>query len=145
MLAGSLGWAYSRGMNLTRQLTLIFCLALCACSGQIQTPVADLEPIAPPDAVALAKAFAMAAKEAKLSDPLEVSAARPAGPLAPGAPGAFVACLRGVQSGSGQKEYALFFKRKDPVFQRLALNPDGCVDDVYVPFHRLPDEVKKSS
>lgn len=131
-------------MNLTRQLTLIFCLALCGCSGPpIQTPVAELNPIEPPNAVALANAFTVAAKEAKLSDPLEVSAARPAGPLAPGAPGAFVACLRGVQPGIGQKEYALFFKRKDPVFQRLALNPDGCVDDVYVPFHRLPADVKK--
>lgn len=93
----------------------------------------------------MTKAFTVAAKDAKLSDPLEVSAARPAGPLAPGAPGAFVACLRGVQPGSGRKEYALFFKRKDPVVQRLALNPDGCSDDIYVPFHRVPDDIKKPS
>jgi hypothetical protein len=125
-------------MNPFRQLALACCFVLGACSGPIQTPVADLDPIAPPDTVAMAKAFIEAAKVGKLSDPLEVSAARPAGPLAPGAPGAFVACLRGVQPGSGQKEYALFFKRKDPVVQRLALYPDGCSDDVYVPFHRVP-------
>ncbi|MGM4906762.1 hypothetical protein AB8B21_03150 [Tardiphaga sp. 866_E4_N2_1] len=93
----------------------------------------------------MANAFMVAAKEAKLSDPLEVSAARPAGPLAPGAPDAFVACLRGVQTGGAKKEYALFFKRKDPVVLRLALYPDGCEDDVYVPFRRLPDDVKKPS
>ncbi|MGM5025796.1 hypothetical protein AB8B02_06185 [Tardiphaga sp. 862_B3_N4_1] len=130
-------------MNPSRYFALVNCFVLSACAAPIPTPVAELEPIAPPDAVAMAKAFTVAAKDAKLSDPLEVSAARPAGPLAPGAPGAFVACLRGVQAGSGQKEYALFFKRKDPVVQRLALNPDGCIDDAYVPFHRMPDEVKK--
>jgi hypothetical protein len=31
------------------------------------------------------------------------------------------------------------------VVQRLALNPDGCIDDVYVPFHSVPDDVKKPS
>lgn len=132
-------------MKPSRYFALVSCLILSGCAAAIQTPVAELEPIAPPDALAMSKAFTAAAKAASLSDPLEVSAARPAGPLAPGAPGAFVACLRGIQPGRGQREYALFFKRKDPVVQRLALDPDGCAGDVYGPFRRMPDEVKKSS
>jgi hypothetical protein len=53
--------------------------------------------------------------------------------------------LMGVQPGGGQKEYVLFFKANDPVVQRLALNPDGCTDDVYVPLHPVQDNVIKRS
>jgi hypothetical protein len=113
------------GMNQFRKLALACCFVLGACSGQFNAS-SRLRPHR-------AKAFT---GPRKTQNVLIIGGfcSASGGTVAQGAPGAFVACVSGVQPGGGRKEHALFFKSKDPVVQRLALNRDGCTDDVYVPF-----------
>ena len=115
---------------------LICCLLLAGCAGLADTPEVAA-PLVPPTSQVVAAGLSKAADEAKLTGALEASAVRPGGPLSPGAPGVFLACVRSPQPDRVQAPYAVFFKTNAYASSRLALAPDGCYAEAYQPFTRV--------
>jgi hypothetical protein len=118
------------GMTMTR--VILACLFLAGCSSIIgESP--RMPEAAPPDTQVVTQGLKKAALEAKLVGPLEVTALRPAGPLAPNAPGVFMACVRNASPAQPQYPYAVFFKDNTYSSVRMSLQIDDCYAQTYRP------------
>jgi hypothetical protein len=117
-----------------KRLWIVCLLLLTGCSS-VEAPLPAYVPPVQPGPLVVAQGLSGAAGDAKLAGPLESSPIRQAGPLAPGAPGAYVACVRSV--AAPQSPYAVFFKDEKPKISRLALYPDHCFDAIFQPFSRV--------
>lgn len=88
--------------------------------------------VLPPDPAKLAFWINYNAQQAKLPDPLEVSALRLAHPISP-AP--WIVCFK---SGAPDqpRRYAIFFKGNDVVAIRIAVLVDRCAEEAFTPLSK---------
>lgn len=117
-----------------KRLGVLCSLLLVGCSS-VEVPLPPYVQPEQPAALVVAQGLSSAARDANLSDPLEASMIREAGPLAPAAPGAYVACVR--SAAAPRLPYAVFFRSNKLNVARLALTPDHCFDQTYRPFIRV--------
>ena len=115
-----------------RFLAVLACLSLGGCSSQVY----DLPPPmhAPEVSVAIDGAK-KAANEAKLVGPVEVSAVREAYPLGPGP---YILCIRGTNSQTPARTYAVFFENGAYVATRTSLIIDQCETQTFAPLGTGP-------
>lgn len=115
-----------------RRLTALCCLVLGGCSSAIYDLPADVAP----DSAAAIEGARKGASEARLIEPVEVSAVQPSHPLGPGP---YRLCIRGnSQAVSGQRVYAVFLKGNDYVTVRMAIMADDCELQGFSPLDLRP-------
>ena len=120
-----------------RLLTVLTCLVLGACSSEVY----DLPPVYAPELSKTIEGAKTAANEVKLVGPVEVSAVRQAHPLGPGP---YILCIRGTNSLTGTRTFAVFFKNNDYVTTRTPVIIDDCEAQPFTPLGigPFPEAVK---
>jgi hypothetical protein len=107
-----------------RAFAVLPCLALAACSTQVESTITA--PYVPPSAPTLAtvrEGIKKAATEEKLIGTTEMSDLR----QSDRGPGRFVLCIRGTGSASGpRRTYAVFFENEDYKGVRMSIIIDDC-------------------
>jgi len=109
-----------------RWLIVSTCLVLGACSSTVYDP----PPVYAPELSKAIEGAKAAANEVKLVGPVEVSAARQAHPLGPGP---YILCIRGTNSLTGTRTFAVFFKNDDYVTTRTPVIMDNCEVQPFTP------------
>ena len=110
-----------------RSSAVLVSMVLSACS----TVPAYVPP--PTYAPELSKALTgakKAANEEKLAGPVEISAVREAHPLGSGP---YILCIRGANSFTGMRTYAVFFKNNNYVSSRMSVMLDNCETQAFTP------------
>ena len=103
----------------------ILCCGLAGCSSF----EGAIEPVKPPEPAAIKAAVKVAAMDAKLPDPLEISTAFEAATVAPGP---WEVCMKSAAPAQNLR-YAVFFKNNVPVAARLAVRGDRCGEATFAP------------
>jgi hypothetical protein len=113
------------------RLLLIFaCLALSACAGTYDVPLASA-----PEPLKATEGAKKGANEEKLVGPVEVSAVRQASPVAPGP---YMLCVKGNNTAQQQTYVAVFSKNDDYVASRMSVLSDGCEVETYAQLETAP-------
>lgn len=113
-------------------VVLLLCSTLAACAAPAELPLWKpyVSPSAPATS-AVSDGIKRAVAEEKVGNPIEISAVH----QTDHGPGAFVICLRGAGSVSGQRAtYAAFFDNNDYKGSRLSVMIDDCEKQDYRPF-----------
>jgi hypothetical protein len=114
-----------------RAFVVLLCLAIAACSPQVESTLigAYVAPSAPTLAAAR-EGIKKAAMEEKLTGFIEMSDLR----QSDHGPGRFVLCIRGTGSASGpRRTYAVFFDNDDYKGVRMSVMIDDCEKQDYRP------------
>lgn len=114
-----------------RFLAVLASLSLGGCSSQIY----DLPAIQAPEMAVAIDGAKKAANEVKLVGPVEVSAVREAYPLGPGP---YILCIRGTNSQTPARTYAVFFKNDAYIGTRSAVIIDQCETQTFAPLGTGP-------
>lgn len=113
-------------------VVLLLCSTLAACAAPVELPLWKpyVSPSAPTTA-AVGDGIKRAVAEEKVGNPIEISAVR----QTDHGLGAFVICLRGAGSASGQRTtYAAFFNNNEYKGSRMSVMIDDCEKQDYRPF-----------
>ena len=113
-------------------VVLLLCSTLAACAAPVELPLWKpyVAPSAPTTAAA-SDGIKRAVAEEKVSNPIEISAVH----QTDHGLGAFVICLRGAGSASGQRTtYAAFFNNNEYKGSRMSVMIDDCEKQDYRPF-----------
>jgi hypothetical protein len=112
-------------MSARSWLATLACVILADCSSYDERTITRSEA---PKSKTAEYYLKTAAKDGKLSEPLEVTAVRQAHLLSPGD---WVACVKSAAPGSAR--YAVFFNGETPKGARLAVQIDPCGDELFEP------------
>jgi hypothetical protein len=128
---GVLMWPVATEALSMRAFVVLLCLALAACSTQLEsTNIRPYVPPSPPTLAAAREGIKKAAMEEKLTGFIEMSDPR----QSDHGPGRFVLCLRGAESeGSPRRTYAVFFENEDYKGVRMSVMIDDCEKQDYRP------------
>jgi hypothetical protein len=134
MPAGYLGLP----LNIGAALAAVACLALPACDPGVPAPPVVYVPPSMPTTEVLGKAIKLAATEAHLTGPIEISDLRPTDH----GPGHFMLCIRGVSNDSRTGTYEVFFDNNTYMGLRLPAILDACEKQNY---RSVPAEPEKNA
>jgi hypothetical protein len=105
------------------------CLTLAACDPGVPAPPAVYIPPSMPTTQAITNVIKLAATEAHLTGPIEMSDLRPTDH----GPGHFMLCMRGGSNDSRTGTYAVFFDNNNYMGLRLPVILDACEKQNYYP------------
>jgi hypothetical protein len=114
------------------------CLTLAACDPGVPAPPAVYIPPSRPTTEAISNVIKLAATEAHLTGPIEMSDLRPTDH----GPGHFMLCIRGVSNDVRTGTYAVFFDNDSYMGLRLPVILDACETQNYRP---VPVEPQKKA
>jgi hypothetical protein len=118
-------------MMMMRRPTILLSLMLAACSSDPITPASTYVPPSPPTQNAIVPVARAAAAEAKLADPLQISAAR----QSDHGPGRYFICLREANPPPDRRQryYSVFFDNDTSKGSRLSVIMDECEKQEFSP------------
>jgi hypothetical protein len=125
-------------LNIGAALAAVACLALAACDPGVPAPPVVYVPPSMPTTEAIGKVVKLAATEAHLTGPIEMSDLRPTDH----GPGHFIVCIRGVSNDFRTGTYVVFFDNNDYKGLRLPAILEGCEKESY---HPVPVEPEKNA
>ncbi|WIW44420.1 hypothetical protein ML401_23310 [Bradyrhizobium sp. 62B] len=113
---------------------LMICLLLTGCSSvwvDADAPIPDPKPVQAPSQTAVQKGVGVLVKDAKLKQPVEVSALR----KSDRGPGPYYVCLREVSAPADRPRYifSVFFDNEDYKGSRQSVIMDDCEQQMYNP------------
>jgi hypothetical protein len=118
-------------------------LLLSGCSSIFAPPQTNYTPPSPPTQAAVIAGIKMAASEAKLSPPFEISDVRPTDH----GRGSYFVCMREIVSSGSEKRpaYSVFFDNDDYKGLRLSVIMDACEAQAFTPIDIAPSPTPSPS